>query len=128
MPKSIPFLRPTAARMIKFFEKVRIEKNGCWRWLGAVGSGGYGDFRCGRRMIRVHRLTYAVYRGDLPTDLVLDHVVCNDKLCCNPWHVELRTDRENILRGRAPTARNAAKTHCLRGHPLSGDNLRLQKN
>lgn len=29
----------------------------------------------------------------------------------------------NVLRGTSPSARQAVKTHCNEGHPLSGDNL-----
>jgi hypothetical protein len=36
----------------------------------------------------------------------------------NPHHVEPVTNAENIRRGG-----NAVKTHCKRGHPLSGNNL-----
>jgi hypothetical protein len=40
-----------------------------------------------------------------------------------PGHLEPVTHKVNTLRGTAPTAVNAAKTHCLRGHALEGDNL-----
>jgi hypothetical protein len=39
--------------------------------------------------------------------------------------LEPATVRENTLRGIGPTSVNAAKTHCQQGHPLSGDNLRI---
>jgi hypothetical protein len=45
---------------------------------------------------------------------------CPHRCCCNPAHLELATGRENVLRGKAPTARNAAKTHCPRGHAYDG--------
>jgi hypothetical protein len=37
------------------------------------------------------------------------------------------TNRENILRGISVSTANRAKTHCTKGHPLSGDNLRIVK-
>jgi len=30
--------------------------------------------------------------------------------------------RENLMRGDTPAARNAAKTHCLEGHPYDEEN------
>ena len=30
------------------------------------------------------------------------------------------------MRGESPPAANARKTHCKRGHPLSGENLLIQ--
>jgi hypothetical protein len=41
----------------------------------------------------------------------------------NPAHLEPVTNAENVLRGVSPTALNARKTHCIRGHALEGDNV-----
>ena len=91
-----------------------IQKTGsCWTWLR-------GHNRHGRPYFRnklVYRLTYAFFRGPIPSGLVLDHL-CNNPACVNPWHVEPRTQRENLLRadcgrnlgsflGRAGRERNA---------------------
>ena len=43
----------------------------------------------------------------------------------NPAHLELVPLKINYLRGVGTPADNARKTHCKRGHPLSGDNLRM---
>jgi len=43
-----------------------------------------------------------------------------ERRCCNPEHVEPSTDRKNVLRGKGPTAINAAKDRCPKGHPYSG--------
>jgi hypothetical protein len=57
--------------------------------------------------------------------LELDHK-CRARRCVNPDHLELVTHRENILRGQTIAARRIAQTHCINGHPLSGDNLYLK--
>jgi hypothetical protein len=36
--------------------------------------------------------------------------------------------RTNVLRGYGATAKHARQTHCLNGHPLSGENLYLEPN
>jgi hypothetical protein len=56
--------------------------------------------------------------GQLNPSLTLDHL-CRNKLCMNPAHLEQVTAAENIKR--------AARLilHCRQGHPLSGDNMRV---
>jgi hypothetical protein len=44
-------------------------------------------------------------------------------LCVNPEHLKAVSMREAVLGGNNPAANNARKTHCVRGHPLSGDNV-----
>lgn len=73
-------------------------------------------------MVAAHRLAYEELRGPIPSGLELDHK-CRVRGCVNPWHLEPVTTAENIRRGIGRPAENARKAVCLRGHPLSGDNL-----
>jgi hypothetical protein len=72
--------------------------------------------------MRAHRVSYVLAHGSIPDGLQLDHL-CRNKLCVNPTHLEAVTARENTLRGVSVAAVNAKKTHCPRGHELSGSNL-----
>jgi len=54
--------------------------------------------------------------------MTVDHL-CRNTCCINPDHMEIVTLAENILRGNCPSAINSRKTHCKRGHKLSGNNL-----
>ena len=103
--------------------------SGCWIWTGATGGRGYGYMRiCRQRMIQAHVFSYSVFVGDTPTGLVLDHT-CKNTYCVNPAHLEPVTHRVNILRGVGMGAKFARRTHCSKGHPLSGDNLaKLKEN
>lgn len=64
-----------------------------------------------------HRVAYELCIGPIPTGLTIDHL-CRNTRCVNPKHLEAVTLRENILRGTGPTAHNAAKSACRRGHPF----------
>lgn len=57
--------------------------------------------------------------------------------CCSKGHVydeantyilEIVTHRENTLRGEAPSAKAARKTHCKRGHPFDEANTYRHPN
>jgi hypothetical protein len=75
----------------------------CWVWTGGdeipaeFKTSGYGFMFVGDRRFRVHRISYSIYRSDIPDGLVLDHL-CNNKICCNAWHLEPVTNSENIRR------------------------------
>ena len=93
-------------------------------WQRATRNG-YGVIR-GRvpdneKLYLVHRLTYELIRGPIPEGLQIDHL-CRVRACVNPNHMELVTQSENIRRGMAPSAINARKTHCYKGHPFSEEN------
>ena len=91
--------------------------SGCWNWTAAVNKGGYGQFQ----HARAHRVVWESLVEPIPNGYVLDHLCCNPG-CVNPDHLEPVTQRENVLRGKSPTAQNALKTHCPKGHPYDEAN------
>jgi hypothetical protein len=60
--------------------------------------------------------------GPIPEGLTIDHL-CRVRHCVNPAHLEAVSERVNILRGNGAGARNARKTHCVKGHAFTPDNL-----
>ena len=93
-----------------------IQESGCWDWVGTL-SQGYGRMRGAS----AHRIAYEQAKGPIPEGLTIDHL-CRNRACGNPDHMQAVTNRENVLRGVGPTARNARKTHCPKGHPFDEAN------
>lgn len=106
-------------------DRARIEANGCWVWTGALSSG-YGSICIDYKETLAHRASYEAHVGPIPKGLQLDHL-CRNRACINPAHLEPVTSRENTLRGVGPSALNAAKTHCVNGHPFS-DEVRTERS
>lgn len=108
----------------KLLRRTSQGENGCLDWTGYVTDSGYGSFRLkwSRKWIAAHRLMYQMFVGPIPDGLVIDHL-CRNRKCVNPAHLEAVTHQTNILRGEGCSVLHAFKTHCIKGHPLAGDNL-----
>lgn len=114
----------------RIWDRICVTESGCWKWTGHTERGGYGKVYAGGRTWTLHCLTYTVFVGQIPDGLQMDHfrfpdAGCIGRTCCRPDHVRPTTPRENILRSDGVAARNLAKTHCAKDHPLSGSNLYL---
>lgn len=109
----------------RFWNKIKVSESGCWEWTAYRGKvDGYGRFRwkAGATTLS-HRIAYSVFVSQPDDDKDIDHL-CRNRACCNPEHLEEVTRQENILRSPITNAgKNAVKTHCDKGHELSGDNL-----
>ena len=118
-----------ARAFCRFSKHVNIpDEHGCMLWTAARGANGYGRFGLKVnerwRAFIAHRLAYEHFVGPVPRGLELDHL-CRNRACINPTHLEPVTRWENIMRGQSVSAKHAAKTHCPRGHPYAGSNLRV---
>jgi hypothetical protein len=100
--------------------------SGCWEWSGKVAKNGYGHTKVGGEFRLAHRAFYEGMKGPIAEGMTIDHL-CRNRSCVNPAHLEPVSRGENVLRSPATRAAiNLAKTHCVRGHPLSGPNLYLR--
>jgi len=75
----------------------------CWEWQGAnsgegTGAGrGYGRMSIDGYTSAVHRVMWACVNGYLPAKKQIDHT-CNNRICCNPNHLEMVTHKQNHKR------------------------------
>lgn len=106
--------------------KISVDETGCWIWLGNRDQDGYGQFHY-EKTVRSHRFIYEYHNGDIPEGMTVHHT-CERRECVNPDHLTLTSIRDNVLANGGPSAINAAKTHCIRGHEFSEKNTYVNTN
>ena len=127
MSRALQKVRPTEQDVARFWEKVA--KNGCWVWMAARNSHGYGHFVLWNKAtkqradIGAHVFAWEITNGPIPPGLELDHQICRNKACVNPAHMVLTTKAGNLLEPDGAAGKQRAKTHCPRGHALVDGNL-----
>lgn len=112
--------------MDKLLSRMSKLPSGCWEWTGTKDRG-YGYVAHNGKTTQAHRAVYEELVGPIPSGLQIDHL-CRNRSCVNPKHLELVTQRVNILRGEGLTAQNARKTHCAKGHEFSTANTYHRKS
>ena len=108
----------------RFHSKVIVDDvTGCAIWIAGRATGGYGRFHHNGRTHNAHRWLYHHTVGEIPDDLVVDHL-CRNRTCVEPSHMRVVTNAENTLAaGSLSFCRaNMDKTHCRRGHEFSDEN------
>lgn len=104
-PVPLPPLETIDAEL--FWALVDIRKpEECWEWQGGLSGQGRhrrGVFTVGYRSCQATRLSFYLTHQQDPLNLVVRHK-CDNPPCCNPHHLELGTQKQNIqdavLRGR----------------------------
>jgi len=104
---------------IRFWAKVKKTRT-CWLWTaGKIGPYGSFDNYPAHSWIAKN-----VMKVKVSHKMVIDHA-CRNQLCVRPHpdHLRFVSQRVNLTNGSNPVGLAILKTHCKRGHPLSGKNL-----
>ena len=104
---------------------IPVTETGCWLWMAYVDTYGYGRLRVAQRTCKAHRISWQLYKGYIPNDLMVLHK-CDVRSCCNPDHLFLgtaRTNSKDMIRKRRHKRHN--QTHCIHGHEFTPENTYL---
>lgn len=104
---SVTVVDGTQERVVRrFLERLAVNERGCWEWMGSRNEKGYGCVGLRSEVYAAHRAAYAMFVepiGDL-------HVLhrCDNPPCCNPEHLFIGTNMDNVAdkvaKGRAVAA------------------------
>jgi len=103
----------------RIYERVVIQDLGCvidhqpspcHIWTGPDSGtgrgGGYGRMSLNSQTVAVHLVVFTHYYGYIPGKKQVDHW-CNNRLCCNPAHLELvshiKNQKRRALRAKGDT-------------------------
>lgn len=109
----------------RFWLKVS-KTHSCWNWMGCRNALGYGFFYTNKHTVSAHRFSYELLKDKIPKNMIIDHL-CRNRSCVNPEHMEVVTQRENVLRGLTIPAINSKKTQCVHGHSYTPQNTFYRK-
>lgn len=80
----------------RILNSIKINDNNCWIWQKSKNKNGYGIIGCRYKIFLVHRLSWTLFKGQFDNEILVCHK-CDNPSCCNPEHLFLGSDRDNVL-------------------------------
>lgn len=77
------------------YNKFVIKTEGCWDWSSAKNDAGYGYMRHRNQIIKAHRASYMIHKGEIPEGSFVLHS-CDHPSCTNPDHLFVGTNTDNM--------------------------------
>lgn len=109
-----------SARMLKLFWSHVDVRGGkeCWMWMAHKLPSGYGQFnsRLHHQKWLAHRLSWTLANGPIPVGLLVLHS-CDNPSCCNPAHLSVGTQLQNLADCVRKGRMHSGDAHFLRQHP-----------
>lgn len=95
----------------KISKNVYIDSNDCWLWTASKHKQGYGNLNFRKIPSLAHRVSWTVYKGEIPCGMNVCHK-CDNPSCCNPEHLFLGTQLDNVVdcKNKNRFTRNIPKT------------------
>ncbi len=112
--------------IVRFMEKVHKTET-CWIWTARKGRRGHGCFNDGKSMTTAHRWIYQHTYGKIDSSKIFVCHKCNNPPCVNPGHLylgDIYINARDAARDGLYKKPSEYRTHCKRGHELSGDNIK----
>lgn len=119
--------RPPAPRTVRQFWDYVDKSGDCWLWTGPTNAKGYGWWSGGDVRGLAHRIALAEAQAPPSPEMLACHR-CDNPPCVKPQHLYWGTTADNAQDYAARQGvhnKGQFKSHCPKGHPMSGDNLRM---
>lgn len=95
----------------RFWAKVSIGNlDECWEWQAFKNYQNYGSFGLKNAVKRSHRVAWEDAFGNIPNDLCVCHH-CDNPACCNPTHLFLGTNADNVADKVSKNRQIKGETH-----------------